>query len=302
MKVRLGKNKMDFIKHVFYGVAIGISNVIPGLSGGTTAVILNIYDRLIGSISNLRKEPKKSLIFLLPLVLGAGLAILACSNLITYLLERHYMLINFFFIGIIFGSIPMIWKRATKDSFKPWHLIPCAVTFAIMIVTVVGPFAPETETVITSVTPWVFIQMFFCSALAAVCMIIPGISGSFVMLLFGVYTTVMTAISSFDAFLLLPIALGAGAGILFGAKIIDFFLRRYPQATYFSILGFVLGSGPVLFGKILATNNFRTGLPLAGSIAVLIVGIVIVLVFDSKWLREKLKGRTGKKLTNSENV
>ena len=288
---------MNFLKRVFYGVVIGISNVIPGLSGGTTAVILNIYDRLIGSISRLRKEPRKSLSFLVPLVIGAALAIIACSNLISYLLDQHYMIINFFFIGIILGSIPMIWKRGTKDGLKPWHFIPCLVTFGIMIFTIVGPFDASSESVVTTLTPFVFAQLFLCSAVAAICMIIPGISGSFVMLLFGVYTTIMTAVSDFNFLLLLPIGLGALLGILIGAKMIDFLLRRYPQATYFSILGLVLGSGPVLFGKIITTGNFRLGMPLAVSILVLIIGIAIVLVFDSRWLREKLEGRNRQKVT-----
>ena len=112
----------------------------------------------------------------------------------------------------------MIWKRGTKDGLKPWHFIPCLVTFGIMIFTIVGPFDASSESVVTTLTPFVFAQLFLCSAIAAVCMIIPGISGSFVMLLFGVYTTIMTAVSDFNFLLLLPIGLGALLGILIGAK------------------------------------------------------------------------------------
>ena len=115
------------------------------------------------------------------------------------------------------------------------------------------------------------------------------------MLLFGVYTTIMTAISDFNVILMIPIGLGTLFGILIGAKIIDFLLCRYPQATYFSILGLVLGSGPVLFSKIISTGNFSFGLPLFQAIIVLFVGVFLVLIFDSKWLRDKLEEKNGEK-------
>jgi putative membrane protein len=280
-----------FIRNLINGAIIGIANIIPGVSGGTMAVILNIYDQLIGSISDFKKNPKSSLRFLIPIVLGAGAAIILCSNGLAFLLENHYMITTFFFIGIIVGSIPMIYRRATEDGFKPAHIIPFFITLGIMILTMLLETSDAKETVIRSLDVIVFFQLVFCSAVAAICMLIPGISGSFVMLLFGVYTTIITAITDFNIILLIPIALGVLLGLLVGAKIIDFVLQKFPQAAYFSILGFVIGSIPVLFDKIISTNNFKTDGSLVIAACILIVGIALTLLFDSPKLKQFFEKR-----------
>lgn len=273
---------MNFIKNTIYGLIIGLANIIPGVSGGTMAVVLNVYDRLISSISNLKKSIKKNGCFLLAILLGAAIAILLFSKGITYLLNDHYMITNFFFIGIIIGSIPMIYNRATEDSFKPLHIIPCLITLAIMLVTVY--FAPSTSSgvIITSLSVPTFLKLFFISALAAVCMIIPGISGSFVMLLFGVYETVTTAISDMNILVLIPIGFGALMGIILGSKVIEITLKRFPQATYFAILGFVFGSIPAIWDKIHSETAFKGGITLVMAIVVLILGALISYLFSNE--------------------
>lgn len=283
-----------FIKNMIFGAIIGLANIIPGVSGGTMAVVLNIYDKLINSISNIKKHTKESILFLIPIVVGAVLAILLLSKGLTYLLDHHYMVTNFFFIGVIFGSIPMIFKRATADGFKILHVIPFLVTLLMMLAMVFLSPDEAAQTVTRDLSVFSFIRVMVCSAVAAVCMIIPGISGSFVMLLLGVYTTVITAISEFNILMLVPIGIGVLLGLIFGAKLIDFVLKKFPQATYFAILGFVIGSIPVMFGKIIASGSMRTGAVLAVAIVVLVIGVGITLMFDS----EKFKGYFEEKNSN----
>lgn len=263
------------------GLVIGIANIIPGVSGGTMAVVLNVYDQLIASISDIRKNFKANFMFLFAILSGAGLGIVLFSRGITFLLDNYYMITNFFFIGIIFGSMPMVLRRATADKFKPLHIIPCIITLIAMLVTVF--FIPESQEVIMKTLTFpTGIKLFFISALAAICMIIPGISGSFVMLLFGVYETITTAISDMNILILLPIGFGALLGILSASKLIDHLQTRYPQATYFAIFGFMLGSIPAILNKINGENAYTGGWELVTAIIVLAFGFAISYLFSRK--------------------
>lgn len=272
---------LSFLGKFFSGAVVGVANAIPGVSGGTMAVILNVYDKMIGSISNLKKKPKESLMFLIPFIVGAGLAIVALSHLITYLLEYHYMIVNFFFIGVILGSIPMIYRRATEGGFRVHYLIAFMITFAIMVVIMLLE-GDEKQAIETSLNAGLAVRLFVFSAIAAISMLIPGISGSFMLLLFGVYNTVMASVKSFNIIMMLPIGFGILFGLFAGAKLIDIVMQKFPQMTYFAILGFVIGSVPVLFHKIVTGGFFKTGSTLVISVAVLIVGVLIVLMFDSE--------------------
>lgn len=266
---------------------IGLANIIPGVSGGTMAVVFGVFDRLIASISNIRKEFKKSILFLLPIGLGAGAAILLLSQGLKWLLEHHYMATNLFFVGVIVGSIPMIFGKAVEGGFKIRNLIPFAVTFAMMIVMIF--LSPEGETVIVrTLDVFMFIKLLVFSAIAAISMIIPGLSGSFVMLLLGTYNTVITAIAELNIVMLIPVVIGVALGILFGSKLINWLIVRFPQATYFAILGFVIGSIPTIFEKIGAAQAYRGGWELVIGILVGVIGILISFVFSSETLKERL--------------
>lgn len=237
---------MNFLVIFLSGVVIGVANIIPGVSGGTMAVVLNIFDRLVGAISDLKKNFKKNALFLLTIGLGVIVGILAFTKLITYCLGHYPDATNFFFVGLIVGSIPMVYKRATADRFKALHLIPFMIALAVMIFTVIVSPDDSNVALITQLNVWNFLKLFFASILAAACMIIPGISGSFVMLLLGTYTSVTAAIDGLNLLVLLPVVLGCVVGFFGGAKLIKLLLEKFPQATYFTILGLVIGSIPVL--------------------------------------------------------
>ena len=190
---------MEFLSRVLKGLVVGVANIIPGVSGGTMAVVMGIYDRLIGAVSDLRRDFKNSLLYLFPIGIGAVLGIVLFSHLIKFLLEGYPMPTNLFFLGLILGSIPMIFRRARKESFQKSSLLPFAVSFAVMLLmTIFQNVSDASSALITTLTPLTAIRLLLSAAVAAACMIMPGISGSMVMVLLGVYTSVLTAISDLN--------------------------------------------------------------------------------------------------------
>ncbi len=274
-------NLNEHIKNFFIGMIIGVANIIPGVSGGTMMVICKVFDKIMHAVGFFWKEFKKSVIFLLPIVAGAGIGILLFASGINYLLQYHYMVINFFFMGIIVGSFPMIYKKSVEQKFNILQVIPMLVTAGIMIA-MIFILPSEESQVIRTINISSFVKLLAYSAISAFCMIIPGISGSFVMLLFGAYETVTTAISEFNIMVLIPVAIGVAIGIVLGSAIIDKLIQKFPNATYFAILGFMVGSIPTILFKIRAENAYVGGLDLVIATIVFILGIGISYWFSKK--------------------
>ena len=229
-------------KNIYRGILMGISDLIPGVSGGTIAFILGIYDRLLESISGFfSRDWKKYLGFLVPLGTGIAITLLLFSRVIEYLLEQHYEATQFFFMGLIIGVIPYIMKQAeVKKNFTARHLIILVVIGAVLAATA---FIPTEDNLapITSLTLPVFFLLFFSGWLASMAMLLPGISGSFILLLLGVYSTAINALSTLN----IPIAMAIGAGVIVGfivsSKAIQYLLEHFTYVTYAAIIGLILG-------------------------------------------------------------
>jgi putative membrane protein len=240
---------MELIKITFIGLILGMITVIPGLSVGTMAVVLNIYDRLIGIITPNIKKIFAAWKFWLPLVIGGAVGLFLFSKVVTILYEKFPLPTIWFFIGVIAGSIPIVYNRVRRDD-SPLPSLPsiiCAViALAVMILTAV--FRPEEGTAVyTGLTPPIFGMLALGGVLAAIAMIIPGISGAFLLLVAGMYRTVLQAVSELNIPLLIPFIIGAGAGLLIGAALVRFLLSKAPKETYGAVLGLVAGSVIVLF-------------------------------------------------------
>lgn len=277
---------MEILKLILSGAIVGVANIIPGVSGGTMAVVLGIYDRLIEAVSGIKKHFWQSVKYLLPIGLGAGVGIVALSKLIERLLAAQYMAVNFFFIGVVIGSIPLLWgkmlylneAKTERVQVKAGHILSASVPFLLMIAMAVGMVLVgegNADVHITSLTAASFFILLFSLMLASFCMIIPGLSGSFIMVVLGVYPSIIGAISNFNIPLLIPAAIGAIIGILGGAKIIDRVLTRFPSHSFFAIMGFVLGSIPVLLCKIGEAGAYRGGWTLVSSILTLLGGMAL---------------------------
>lgn len=265
---------MKHIRNFFAGIIIGIANIIPGVSGGTMAVVLGVYDRLIGSISLSIEKLKKNWLFLLTIFGGAGVGILLFAKLLTFLFQNYNVPTQFFFIGLIVGSLPFVWKKTVlHSSFKTYNVIPFAVTLGIMILMSIAKAGENT--VQTELTFPLFFLLILCAIIAAIAMIIPGISGSFMLKAIGQYETVLAAIDRLDILMLIPVGIGILIGIIGGAKLIGFLLKKFHQTVYSAILGLVVGSVFVIYPQEFAFNA-------QGFIAIgtLIFGIAITVLMD----------------------
>lgn len=239
--VIMKKNKL--IKNFLYGIILGVANVIPGVSGGTMAVILNIYDTLLLAFT--KANIKRNLPFLLPLGLGTLVGIYTFSQLVTNLLEDHRILLTFAFAGIILGSIPTIFVRARYEKAKGKNVFLGigALFFMISLSYISNSSFLETTYFSWDIDhPLFYIWLFLCSTFAIIAMLLPGISGSLVLLILGAYPITMEAIAHFEWNILFVLALGVIVGGYIGIKGIQNMLRNHPQALYFIILGLVIGS------------------------------------------------------------
>ncbi len=233
---------MVYFRIFLSGMVIGIANAIPGVSGGTMAVVLNVYDRLISLVSLNLKKILRDLPFALLLVAGAGTGIVLFAKLISGLFDSYPVPTTWFFMGLIVGSIPFVARRTRGTGSVPVKAVLATIAVVVMIITVF--FRPDEGAgqAITALDPAVFLFLFLASVAAAAAMIVPGLSGSFVFLMLGAYRTVIRAVSDMNLPILLPVALGAGAGLLAGAALIRFFLARRLDMVYAVILGLVVGS------------------------------------------------------------
>ncbi len=240
------KNIAQYIKYFLCGIVFGTANVIPGVSGGTMLVIFGIFDKLTESISGIKKIIK-NIPFLLTFGIGAGAGILVSAKVISSLFEMFGVQTNMFFIGLILGGVPLIYKIGTAEKkAKPL----CALPFIIAMIAVIGLsvldkleiFSLGVENQVTGFDFVFSLKIMGCAALAAVTMIIPGISGSFIMMLLGVYETIIGAVKDLNLWVIIPFAIGAVIGIIVGAKLISMLINKNRLMVYSALMGLVVGS------------------------------------------------------------
>ncbi|HCY4447911.1 TPA: DUF368 domain-containing protein [Staphylococcus aureus] len=266
--------------NILKGFAMGTSDLVPGVSGGTIALLLGIYNQFTSSISGIfSRRFWPSFTFLIPIIIGMLLAMGSLSNLFNYLLSQHHIPTMFFFGGLIIGIVPYLLKISNyKTSFTTKHYMMVIAGIAILIVITLmnngDKHAGETLTLSTSL----IIKYFIAGMCASSAMLLPGISGSFMLLVFGVYGTVMLAISEVVKlnFTGLPILLAVGFGVLAGfiisSKIIQYFLTHHKLMTFALIIGFVVGSLFAVFPG-LPTNIVMWFV----SLVVFIIGFIVSL-------------------------
>ncbi len=264
------------MKTVLQGIAIGVANIIPGVSGGTVAVILGIYDRLIESISDFwgRKERRKEyIIFLSQICCGVAFGVLVFAKLLHYCLQFYPQPTAFFFTGLIVGGIPAVYK-AHKNMEPDANKIIFFV-LAFFIITAVS-FFPQNKELILRAVPEISIGLcvflFVSGFIAAGTMVIPGISGSLMLIIIGSYGMIISSVSAlvsslynfkngfitgisslelwYNVLLISVVCCGALSGVLLFTKMVNYFLKNYPGITYYAILGLIAGSVLEIFPGI----------------------------------------------------
>ncbi len=276
------------IKSILKGMVIGIANIIPGVSGGTMMVAMGIYDKLIHCITHLFKEFKQSVLFLLPIAIGMGVAIILSALGLDYLFETVPLQTNLLFVGLILGGLPAIWKNVKGNSVRIGHILAFIAFFALVVCMAVFG-GGEGNHADLSFTVGNVLILFGVGIIASATMVIPGVSGSMVLLLLGYYNPILSAISDFIkavlAFdmhgilhgfgILIPFGLGVVAGIFAVAKLVEIIFEKFPLYAYWAIIGLIIASPIAIFA--MGTFPALTVVGVITGIIALAVGFVIAM-------------------------
>jgi len=279
-----GKEEMKFFKDILKGVVIGVANAIPGVSGGTMMVSMGVYDDIIYCITHLFKQLKKSILILLPYFIGMLIGIVGLAFSIKSLYANFPFQTSMVFIGLVLGGVPMLYGHVKESTIKIGHILLFLVFFASIIV--MQYFGGSGTDVTLSVDFISIVKIFFIGIIASATMVIPGVSGSMMLMILGYYNPIINAITEFVTALterdwnvvlnicgsLVPFGIGVVLGIFVIAKIIEILLQRFEAHTYCAILGLVISSPVViLMGTNMAGINI---VAIITGIAALVLGIL----------------------------
>ncbi|MBQ8018117.1 MAG: DUF368 domain-containing protein [Methanobrevibacter sp.] len=268
---------------------MGSADIVPGVSGGTIALITGIYGHLIEAISNIKFGFLKPLIhgdirgfwnvlldeidfkFFIPLILGIGVAFLTLAKVVTYCMDVHTALTFSFFLGLILASAVILFKKIEKISIK--HIIFAVIGLILTYIFVsLNPISGNHSLIVL-----------FLSGMIAICaMILPGISGSFLLLLLGQYEYMLTALHELHFSEIIVFVVGAVIGILGFSKILNYLLKNHEEVTMAFLIGVMLGSLKVPAVEIVnsVSLNFAGLLP---CIIVAIIGFVLIIVLETRF-------------------
>lgn len=260
------------LKLILGGIAIGIANIIPGVSGGTIAFILGFYDKLTEAIGNILSSSKEKRIkyikFLAPIFAGVGIGIVLFARIIEIFYKKYPEPTSFFFIGLILASLPMILKQNEK-KFDKISFFSLLSGIAIVLVFLQFKEPSSINNLRTEFGMMYYIKLLVCGFVSAGAMIIPGISGSMLLLILGEYYNILSFVNGLKLYPLMCVGLGVLMGIVIFAKLISYLFKKYKTATIFFIVGLILAS---IFG---IWPGFSSVNAIPNIIAV-IMGVVVV--------------------------
>lgn len=271
------------------GIVLGVAFVIPGVSGGTLAVLLGIYEELIEAASNFYKNMvnfKKYIMYLLPIGLGVVFSVAVFAKLIKFGLDKAPIITILIFLGMIIGGIPALVRnvKGTKINLKDMTLMLVGL---IIVISMLIFHKSNSNVVLTNMSITGYITLFLVGAIAAVTMVVPGISGSFTLMLIGYYEPILNLVNDITSFknlgpnliLIFTFMLGVFIGIIFISKIIEWCLKHYKRETYYAIIGFVLSS---IISVIYEVSKFPFNLThlIIGIVLLVINTVLVYKVFD----------------------
>lgn len=275
--------RSDAFRRFLTGALIGVGWILPGVSGGVIAVSLGIYSRMINAVGNFLRAKKQNFFYLLPIAAGACIGIFLMSNLIEWLMTRWFNQVMYFFIGLVLGGIPALVREANGTSgFRKRYLF----TFAFGLSVVLLLFFTETTSVAAaarvSIRPW---HAILAGAFISIGTIIPGISTSFILIIFGVYEPLLSALNNLDIAVLLYTALGFAGMSLLSIKSIQLLFNRFPGYCLYCVLGFLIGSTCLAFP--LPSRSFSL------ISEILLFGIGLYISLNMSRTRRVRRGRQG---------
>lgn len=259
---------MEFFLSSLKGVLIGAGAILPGISSGVLCVIFGFYEKLVNSVLGIFKDFKKNFSFLFPITLGCIIGFFLFGRILNHFLNLYDSECKLLFLGLILGSVPALFKEANKKKkFRLSFLFYTFISFAfgLFLILLENNISNSYVSANTNVL-FLFISGFAMSA----GIIIPGVSSTVILMCFGSYYIYLESIALLNLNILIPIGLGLICGSIFFLFLIRFLFKNYSHQTYYSIIGFVLGS---IF--ILIPNNFNLI-----SIILFILGLIISLKLE----------------------
>ena len=255
---------MSFLYLFLVGILIGSASVIPGVSGAVIAIIFNLYEKSIDALVNLFKDFKNNIIFLIVVGFGVLLGAIWFGNILLFLYEKHETIVKFSFIGLILGGVPNLFSQVNSRGKK--------INIIVLLITILFSFILLilTSNVISAKTNLNFINLFIGGFIYSIGKVIPGISGSFLMILLGMYEFVLQVISHPITYGLLnigkviPFSMGLIIGVLILINLVNKLFNKYFSLMYSIIIGLVIGSISVLIPAML-------------TIKILLIGIVVMI-------------------------
>ncbi|GAB2803367.1 DUF368 domain-containing protein [Halomonas shantousis] len=238
------------LKLFLKGAGMGAADAVPGVSGGTIAFVTGIYEELIHTVRQFGPEAfgawrrgglkglavHLNLGFLIPLVLGIGISLVSVAHLVTWLLVSHELLLNAFFFGLVLASAVVVSREMPR--WRIWYVLP------LLLGMIIAQLLPSLLPAASAADTWVLIVG---GAIAISAMLLPGVSGSFLLLVMGLYGTVMEGIKSFDLMLIIKFGVGCLIGLFTFSRVLSWLFRHYRAATLQLLIGFIIGSLPLLW-------------------------------------------------------
>ena len=297
----------EFFKNLGCGAVIGVAVIIPGVSGGTLAVLLNIYDKLIAAVSNLRRDFKNSIKFLLPVVLGMAIAFAAMYFPLQFALEYAPLPTVLLFVGLMLGSFPKLFKDSAALGFKKLDIINIIIPLAAVIGIC---FIPNINSVNlgADMPVYTYFVLIIMGIVASCALVIPGVSGSMMLMIFGYYQPILDTFkgifSNFghSVLVLALFALGIVVGFLSIAKLMKLLLDKFPRGTHWAIIGFVVGSIPAILIAFDYSSAPLDIVQIAVGVILCVAGGIASFAFTS-WAESRLKKPTDtSSTTENENT
>ncbi len=276
------------VKLILKGVMMGVANIIPGVSGGTMAVSMGIYDKIIHAATHIISEFKKSMKLLLPIVVGMLIGIVVLARILEYMFARVPFQTNMLFVGLIVGGLPAITKKVKGKTIRLGHILVCVLFFAVvaglaMLGEQEGTAADLSFNVVN------IVKLFGVGIVASATMVIPGVSGSMMLMLMGYYNPVLNTINDFiDSLVgfnvpgildgckvLVPFGIGVVVGIVAIAKLIEIIFQKFPEHAYWAIIGLIVASPVAIF--LMNNMGVITVVSVLTGVVSLAVGVFISL-------------------------
>ena len=263
---------MKFILDCLKGVALGAGAILPGISSGVLCVVFGIYEKLVDTVLNFFKDIKNNFKFLFPILIGVAVGVVLFGNLLIMLFNTFPIQTKFCFIGLILGSIPSLFKTANEHKgFRLHYLIYTIATFLFTLFLISLENTISNAATSANTSP---LFLIFAGFIMSIGVVVPGVSSSVLLMILGVYDIYLFSVATVDLFVLIPMGIGILLGGFLFLKLIQYCLSNFHIQTYYSIIGFVLGSIPILYSNI----EFN----LTGFIAVIlfILGLYITRLFE----------------------